>query len=293
MLLEPLEFTNGKGEVIDMGTRWIDFYKVGMGGRFMPPTDTFSEDVPGQDGARMRGMRFQPRVIDIDVTLVANSRASINDKLRALARSLSPKNGIGTLKVTLYTGEQYELACILVGGLEGMGNGGEDDRVVNLSLTFKAFDPYWYATDSESATFTGGTPTSFFPWTASSGAALFSLSSSTVLDAAAAHNAGDVETWPQWTIKGPGSDLILLNNTTGKSLTLAHTLAAGDIVLIDTSPGAKSVIDAAGTNLYAALDNSSSLWALAPGDNDISITMSGTSSATEVTLEWVPRYVAI
>lgn len=284
---EILTYTNGAGTVVNLTTQAPGFYKAGMGGRMMPPIEMSTESIPGEDGARSRQVRYLPRVIDIDCQVVGATRQETLSKLADIARSLSPKLGFGSLRVTREDGSARELACILAGGMADTGNGGEDERVVPLTLTFRAMDPYWYSVSTTTASFSSEGATNFFPF-----GFPFTVSSSAVFATASATNTGDVEAWPMWTIEGPGAELVLSNITTGKSLSMNHTFAAGELLIIDTAPGAKTVISGAGTNLYGSLNNTSSLWALAPGLNSIGISMVGTSADTRVSVEWHQRYVA-
>ncbi|MFI1799780.1 hypothetical protein ACH427_20840 [Streptomyces sp. NPDC020379] len=115
----------------------------------------------------------------------------------------------------------------------------------------------------------------------------------------------DVDAWPVWRITGPlgqqdaGQPVIplrLANRSTGTELTLAYGIPAGRTVVIDTRPGIKAVYlenpdGTRGENLWPHLVGPASLWQLVPGENVISLTATGASEESAVTLTYQPRHL--
>ncbi|MFI9204043.1 hypothetical protein [Streptomyces sp. NPDC053048] len=115
----------------------------------------------------------------------------------------------------------------------------------------------------------------------------------------------DVDAWPVWRITGPlgqqdaGQPVVplrLTNRTTGKELTLAYGIPADRTVVIDSRPGIKAVYlenpdGSRGENLWPRLVGPASLWQLVPGENVISLTATGASEASAVTLTYQPRHL--
>ncbi|WP_424888098.1 hypothetical protein [Streptomyces sp. XH2] len=115
----------------------------------------------------------------------------------------------------------------------------------------------------------------------------------------------DVEAWPVWRITGPlgqqdaGQPVIplrLANRTTGQQLTLSYGIPVGRTVVIDTRPGIKAVHlenpdGTRGENLWPYLTGPASLWQLIPGENRISLTATGASEESAVTLTYQPRHL--
>lgn len=115
----------------------------------------------------------------------------------------------------------------------------------------------------------------------------------------------DVDAWPVWRITGPlgqqdaGQPVVplrLANRTTGQQLTLSYGIPAGRTVVIDTRPGVKAVylenLDGTrGENLWPHLAGPASLWQLVPGENVISLTATGASEESAVTLTYQPRHL--
>ncbi|MEU3754622.1 hypothetical protein AB0H17_17905 [Streptomyces olivoreticuli] len=115
----------------------------------------------------------------------------------------------------------------------------------------------------------------------------------------------DVDAWPVWRITGPlgqqdaGQPVVplrLANRTTGQSLTLAYGIPAGRTAVIDTRPGIKAVYlentdGGRGENLWPRLVGPAALWQLTPGENSISLTATGASEDSTVTLTYQPRHL--
>ncbi len=120
------------------------------------------------------------------------------------------------------------------------------------------------------------------------------LTSSQIAVDSTVTNAGDVATWPVWTIKGPGTTITLRNLTTGENLIFLSTvLGSGESIAIDTRPGLKTVTKQDGSNLFNDLDVTSSLWALPRGDSAIRLEMSGVdATASSLQLNYRQRYLS-
>lgn len=104
-----------------------------------------------------------------------------------------------------------------------------------------------------------------FPWT-------FDLtfgSSTPSTNGVVATNEGNVPAWPTVVMYGPMTDPVVLNETTGKSLTFdGLSVAAADWVRLDFA--AKTIENSAGVSYYGTVDFSASeWWQLQPGDNRI------------------------
>lgn len=129
-----------------------------------------------------------------------------------------------------------------------------------------------------------------------------SFGSNTVNQARAIPYIGTWQSFPIVIIKGPITDPVVTNLTTGDTLNLTGTtIAAGSTYTIDCRPGVKSVVDQGGVSRISALSDDSDLatFALeadpdAPGGvNAIRVTGSVANAVTEVYLQWYTRYIGI
>jgi hypothetical protein len=279
---ETHEWRSAVGEVIRFVTR------TEAQQRMMPPVTIFSIRVPQSQGGSFRGARHEMRLATIPV--VAPGPQAGRDELRRWAKALDPLKGEGTLTVVIGPWAGRQLVCVYEAGLEDLA---EEWPLLGLTvLAFRAADPYWQdATESSSTATINSTGFTWFPFAGSWAAQPLILGASDVFAQLTINNTGDVDAWPVITVIGPGTDLHLTNQTTGKDLLLTGPIAAGSTVVIDTRPGRKTVtID--GVNAFSRLTATSSLWPLVPGPNRVSIGFATGTAQSKVTFAWRNRWLA-
>ena len=270
---------------------WVDVDNVattldalrGSGGWLMPPFEIV-ESVTPISGVATEYVSMKSRDIDIPIRMVYTTRAALVSAWRTLGAALNPLRGTGKIRFTHADGTKRELYCKYRGGLPG-ADAIEALNWIKATLSFRAADPYWYATSPVVGTYTASTLATFFPFFP------LRITSSTIFATTSVTNAGDAETWPVWTITGPGTNPNLRNLTTGKNLSMTLTLLAGEVLTIDTRPGYKTIVLAPSTNKFSTISSSSSLWSLAKGVNSIQIEMSGSTAGSQVVMSYYPRYL--
>lgn len=278
-----------------LGTEWplngeTDYFaEIGaLGLTGMPPMLNTEARTPLTDGAVLRYSLADVRVVDLPVIVKASSYSGLYSAARALAEALNPKNGTGVLRITMPDGTLRDLTAIYDSGFEhDLSADNSGGGFLQCVLVFRAQDPYWYDTQATVQTFAASPAPNFFPILP------MVLGTSSVLSNFSINNAGSVDAYPLWIIKGPGSGITLTNNTTGKSLALTAngglTLLSTDTLTIDTQ--AKTVTLQDGSSQYAHLTFASSLWTLARGFNSISVVMGGTSAGSSVQIQYKQRYL--
>lgn len=280
---------DGVSTTLHGGTAY--FVSWNVSGRFSPQVRIEEEGVPSQDGMRLRELHHEARELTLPVWINSTSETDLRTKLRALTSALNPQRGDGLIRVTSPLGDQREIVCRAVAGLEGSERIGDTTGIYAqlLPIVFRAWEPFWQdASDIVAGPWTVGVaPGSFFPFFP------LKLTSSEIFAAVSIDNTGDVEAWPVWTVAGPGSSITFQNLTTGNALMLDVTLLAGESATIDTRPGFKTVTKSDGTNLYPNLSATSSLWPLQRGVNSVQISMGGSTSATSVTMRRRHKYLAV
>lgn len=259
----------------------------GRKGAFAPNTQVIEQEVPLQPGARLRQVKTLSRAVEVPIIIRASSESIFATARRALRYAMNPNRGAGTLQIAAADGSTRQMTCYCESGFEG--DESEQYRgpgFAMLPLSFRALDPYWYDAQSTLLTYTAGGATTFFqtPFLP------VHLSASGISNSFTVYNSGDVSCWPIWTITGPGTNPTLSNNTTGKSIAMTVTLTAGQTITIDTRPGYKTVLREDGTAHYAYLSFTSSLWPLVTGTNGVSLSMTGTTSASQLQLQYKQAY---
>jgi hypothetical protein len=106
----------------------------------------------------------------------------------------------------------------------------------NYGITLAAEQPYWEG-ESIDRLWENGTEVPFFPV---AGAPAFGLSPSNVLTLATLENPGDVGAYLVWRVYGPVTNATVGVN--GRNITIPFTIAAGDVVEINTSPTAQTAM---------------------------------------------------
>lgn len=294
-MTETIEWIDPDGTTTTLHGGADMFVAWNVSGRFSPSARFEEEGIPEGDGARLRAVHHDARDFGLPVWVRAGDEATLRTAIRSLVSAMNPVRGDGRIRVTSPLGDQREIVCRVAAGLEGAERIGDSSGVWAqlFPLVFRAHEPYWQdTTDTTSGPWLlASSPGSFFP--------LFPirLSSSEVFAQVTLTNAGDVESWPVWVITGPGANPKLRNLTTGKDLELpAYTIAAGEVVTIDTRPTGstrKTVTSSTGGNLYRLLSGTSALWPLARGTNSVAIEMGGATSASSVQVSRRHRYLAV
>lgn len=253
----------------------------GYTGHRAPPVILSEEQGPDRDGAVLRQVRTGVRELSIPVVLWGTDSEFLDDRMATLGLALDPTRGPGRIRVERDGGTFRELECIYAGGLEGTDNDPGHDSVV---LTFRAHNPYWLDIVDNAVTITRAPAGSFFPFFP------LQLTASELFANAVVDNSGDIESWPVWTIHGPGFEPLIRNLDSGALTQLAGiTLVMGDVLIIDTRPGIKSV-RLNGGSAFGDLSVGSTLWPLARGEQSVRIELSGASDDTSVVLTWRQLY---
>lgn len=244
-------------------------------GRFMPKIE-FNEDiVAGQPGARLRSVRHAVHELVVPFWFDGATEADQRTQMRNICDLMDPTRGPGKIRVTSPVGDQREIVCSYAAGLEVDEKLGDNAGLFSqmVPVMFRGHDPYWYdVTTTTPGDFQATSTPSFFPFFP------LRLSSSEIVVDTTITNDGSVETWPTWTIYGPGSGVVLRNLTTGKNLLMTTvTLSTGQYITVDTRPDYKTVRRDDGTNMWSVVDFGSALWSLNRGANRIRLEMTGTT----------------
>jgi hypothetical protein len=273
-------------ESIDLSGNWPINYLDGRVGAFMPPVLFTEERIPERSGARLRQTLFDIRELELPVVFVGTDLMSVRRSLRDFLHHFDPLRGNGTLRVTDGEGATRELTCRYEDGLRGEEVAEiEGETFLKATLIFRAVDPLWLGAAVTIAYDLGATPALFFPFFP------LVLTASSVFANTTVVNPGDREAYPIWTITGPGSDIVLRNMTYSEEINLPVTLTGAQALVIDTSFSEKTIIRNDGANLFSSLTNTSVLWTLRAGTNQIRLEMNGANVSSRITLTYYPRYL--
>lgn len=281
-----ITLTDSVGDVLEVTGKYL--MMPGAQGLGVGPVELFSDPLPQDDGSMFRGVRLGDNDIFLPIALLADDPEDLRvlrERIVSLCHPLR-LNRTNQVTVTLAwaDGERRSATGRFVAGIPG--NYGSDEAGGDwqiLGVVIRCLDPFWYSE-----------PVSLGPFRVAEAAKDFlsewddffpiELAASQVMGEATITNPGDVDTFPTWYIEGPGSELTLTNEATGKTLVLTTTV---DVVNIDTrltSDTALTVTDGDDVNLFEFLSDDSSLWPLVPGEQTVTMTLTG---ATEDSGIWV------
>jgi hypothetical protein len=267
-----LDGVNGVG-LPSIGTQWVE----GAG-----------------NGAVWRGKRVLARDVDLPLAIVAPDRATLRATTTRLARML---DGPMTLRFVEDDGSSWTLDVRHNGGGQ-MVLGTDTDRAVTEASTvvsLRAGDPFWTSSAVQRVTVSAITGRGLLSYDSDgsgpsprggSSLSFLRVSASQTLGDFTMPNDGDAPAFPTWTIVGPGSNLVVTSST-GESFAWNGTLTALDTLTIDTRNA--TVTDQTGASRYASLGPAPRLWKVQPGVTTAHVALTGSTSATVITVEWQPR----
>jgi hypothetical protein len=296
---KQVTWTSASGAVIDLTDS--DGGYISTTGRtgFGPVDAQIVSDQMWDGSTLVRTHRQQPRVMTIPLYVMGPDSDTYRARLGALRATLrhpvDPATGLpvpGRVTVSLPDASQRSIAAYYQGG----GNPTEDqlDDVaagwcVLPNLQFYAPVP----------TFEGDTVSKTWQLApVSAGVPPMPpvlLGSGAVIGASTVTNPGDTDAYPIWTITGPGT-VTVTNADSGQSYAFTTAIPAGTVVTVDCRPvelaptTGLTAIDAGGTDWWPNLADYPDFWTLPPGDTNLSITVTGATAASNVTVEFAPRY---
>jgi hypothetical protein len=265
----------------------------------LPPVRRLVERGPGQNGDTDIGYRLEPRIINLALLIATEEPTAYWTARRALQRFLAPSTIPLSLRYVLPTSETRQIDVAYAGGLTWAGS----ERLVTahtVGVQLRAADPTFYDPTPRSLAVTiSPAPQAWdIPW-----AIPWSIGNAGEIDSTATEiNTGDWAAYPIITIIGPLTSVVITNQTTGDVLDFSGlSIAASEIVTIDTRPGVKSVTTQSGVNRISALSDDSDLATFriaahpdaASGLNVLTFRGGSGAASTSIELSYQPRYSAL
>lgn len=249
------------------------------------PTTAVRIDESAGDGGTWRHTRRGIREMDLPLVILGNSRTDVETKLRRISRLLQDRKGPTKIVANYSDGSSVYIEAHYVGGAETEFGDSANSYFCRWAIQLQAPNPYWKS----------GTVSSFSVTTGSTGRGLLpnltklKVSSSQTLGVVSVNNAGDVDAFPKWVIRGPVKDLVVSDGT--YSFSYPGLILGGTSVTIDTASG--EVYDDQGVNVYSKLGTAPKLFSLAPGVTNISVIGTEATADTSIVCYYSPRYEVI
>ena len=254
----------------------LTLHYLGDQGFGLAPLHRITTRGPLQHGDSDIGFRLDPRVLQIPL-VVKNDSATPMIQSYAIRQALldifRPQDA-GILTVTFGTTTR-NIAVKVLGGLTFDVD--PQDYHVRTVVQLRADDPTWYDAEQFNTSTINGVN--------------FGLTYGLT-------NTGNWLSFPQIQATGPVTNLTITNSTTSQVLNIPGAISAGTSYYFDLRYGYKTIYtgpNQTGTNVIDKISATSNLatWAIQPGVNNIVITGTGTSGATQVVTTWPNRYTGI
>ncbi len=237
-----------------------DFPATLMPARIDSPGDISEQERPRADGSTQQSLRRRSRSLSVEGAITGTSADAIQSALDALKTNVL---NAGQQELWFGRDDRYINAqCV---SLTDDFNGGTFyGNLVQVSLGFKASDPYFYATLTSSASLSDG--------------------SNTVA------NSGEANALPSWTVTigsaGTGP-ITLTNATTGESAVIGagYSFSNGDVVVLSKSGYTVTLNGAAAFGLL-----SGQIPGLASGSNAVTLAAGGTATVGSGAVSWTDRW---
>jgi len=281
-----LSFTNGDGDVLDIDNNYI--LSKNWSGFSESPVSHQMSKAPYQVGRTYIDSDFDARDCVIEFLIKADDRQTLFDRRRVITRHFNPKFGVGTLTWTQEDGGQYCLDCIPHLPIFVSGRG-QNHWYQEVILRLTAPYPYWYDPEENQEVVFGFSGGLSFPFS-------FPISFGQVGARATLVNDGDVDTPVMIYLYGEIADPTIRNVTTDEEIIISGTISDGDIMIINTAFGEKSVLTLSGgvyTNTFEDVDPDSAFWNLEPGDNIIQYTTTNEGDNAQCRILWYNRYSGV
>ena len=272
---------------------------AGHDGLGMAPVHRLTERGPQQHGESDWGFRLDPRIFRLYFGLDGAGISDLYTQRDAILRLFRPDDDALKVKWYLDNGDTRQIDAHYVSDF-GLPTSQKQGYYQSTAVTLEAPDPTFYDPVEGSVTFAlGGGSDAFdiplaIPW---------AIGVSVIDQTRTIDYPGSWWGFPIIKIVGPITDATITNDTTGEELAFTGTtIDAGDYYEIDTRYGYKTVVDSNGDNKIADLTEPNDLvtFHLAPAigsnatrANDITVTGTTVTAATEVYFRYKVRYIGL
>lgn len=285
-----IEFTNKRNEKATITSK-EPFLLSSFEGFGDVSADVQSQNSPYMDGSTYIDAILEERSLSIEFTILADSERDLMDKKRMISRVFNPKLGEGNLRYER-GGNIFQIDCVAEHVPEfpkGQGNRGITFQKATVDLI--AHDPYWRDPNQVSRALTAYKGYFTLPFKLP-----FKLGKQG--DRTTLINDGDVPAPVSIDLQGPATNPQIRNATTGEFIKINTSIAADEILHIDTTPRHKRIEIYRGDialNGFVYFDyaGGATFWQLEPGENDVEYYADSGNRDGVVAVAWSNRYVGI
>jgi hypothetical protein len=251
----------------------------------LPPLDLADVPRPSADGAWPGSIYSAERTIETDLNVYVSDPSLYPAALAALRAATAPSGGEQPLVIRL-GGQLLQCGVRCTGrvvGADGYVLGAE-----RVALKWVASDPRRYSATASAATTSPPIAGSGFSWPVTWPLSWGSSGSGGTVYVA---NSGDWDTPVLLTITGPLTTPAVYRQDTGDVLELAVTLAASDVVVIDTLADTVTLNGAPAKYLLTDRSAPVNSFLMPPGSTGLALRAAVTNSSASMTAVWRSAYL--
>ena len=295
MIVNELKISNSRGDSIQFGRHFKLINGLDLSN--LSATVNYSENT--MDGAHYQNTKLDVREFDLEFFIDINFQEElwIEDKRQELFKVFNPKYNPVRLDFTTKGGQQYYLnANLITAPVLPQDFENSNRKWQKGLLQFLATDPYIYAADSKKVDIALWVPAFEFPLEIVEGGIEMGYRSPSLI--VNVNNDGQESTGMNIRFKA-SSEVVnpkLLNVNSYDELKLNVTMTPGDVVEISTYKGKRSIIltrNNVKTNIFNALDLSSTFLQLEVGDNLFRYDAESGLDYLEVSMTFTPRQIGV
>jgi hypothetical protein len=248
---------------------------------------------PQTHGEYWYDTRMSAKVMTVEFSYTASGDGGVPEEQasrRSVIGMFNPLMGPGILRIDQVSGVSREIRCILAESLPLPKEEGEGPGHYRTVVRFKSHGiPAFIDPDINTfeLDFTLNPGNFSFPWSFPRTFAQSGYAGNPIVT-----NIGDIESPVRIEMIGPMTDPLFRNETTDKTISLVgFSLTAGQHLVIDTDPE-QYLIQVEGVDAWQYV-NDIEMWGLAPGDNQLTFDLGGTTPASIGTVQWYTRYLGV
>lgn len=281
--MRKLTITSENGLSMIIG-RSLPYILQVLEGTGIPSSDTETLKSPNQDGSSYVQTLLNEREIEVEMGIIESAFPDLFTLKETICRILNPKYRLTMLYE--YPGGSKEIIGHLASEVVFTRQGRRGYQ--KAAFTIECSDPMWTDDEDTSVQLAVSSPQFYFPLSFDPTIVFSIIQNKTVT----INNNGHVATPITIQFFGPSVNPVITNETTGEFIKVDKTLVDGEIMIITTGFGNKSVtID--GVNSFGFIDPASTFFDLEPGDNVITFDADSGSEDAAVIITYRNRFTGV
>jgi hypothetical protein len=254
---------------------------AGAQGLDAPTLVAESRTPAGWDGEVIDSIAAEAREVFLPLRIAGSTLTQLQGRKRDLLSFLNPRNGAVTLEATVPDGSRRLIDGYYLRGLDGSWDVGSFFNTRQLAgITLRCPNPFWRTATPFTASWkVRADALSPLPILPLGPGAAQALGTPNVVSV-----PGDAETYGVWKISGPLTQVQILDNGAGRSLTFTADVSAGQTYTIDTRRGQQGVFAPDGSRARSTLNRGAQFWPLRPGTSTVTTTVTGASVGASVSV---------